>query len=83
VITLDDQRRRNSISAKLANGIVAALDNLRGQDIRSVVIRAAEGMSVWSSGRDITELPRGRRDPLAYNDPSRRCSALSASSRRR
>ena len=26
-------------------------------------------MSVWSSGRDITELPRGRRDPLAYNDP--------------
>jgi methylmalonyl-CoA decarboxylase len=26
-------------------------------------------MRVWSSGRDITELPRGRRDPLAYNDP--------------
>jgi methylmalonyl-CoA decarboxylase len=69
VITLDDQRRRNSISAKLANGIIAALDNFEAQDIRAVVIRAAEGMSVWSSGRDINELPRGRRDPLAYNDP--------------
>ena len=69
VITLNDQRRRNSISAKLANGIVAALENLQADDIRAVVIRAAEGMSVWSSGRDITELPRGRRDPLAYNDP--------------
>ena len=69
VITLNDQRRRNSISAKLAYGIVAALEGLQAEDIRAVVIRAAEGMSVWSSGRDITELPRGRRDPLAYNDP--------------
>ena len=32
-------------------------------------LRAATGMRVWSSGRDITELPRGRRDPLGYNDP--------------
>ena len=69
VITLDDKRRRNSISARLANGIIAALESLQAQDIRAVVVRAAEGMSVWSSGRDITELPRGRRDPLAYNDP--------------
>ena len=69
VITLGDKRRRNAISAKLANGIIAALESLQAQDIRAVVLRAAEGMSVWSGGRDITELPRGRRDPLAYNDP--------------
>ncbi len=69
VITLEDRRRRNAISAKLANGIVAALEALQAQDVRAVVLRAAEGMSVWSGGRDITELPRGRRDPLAYNDP--------------
>ena len=53
----------------MANGIVAALESLRSQEVRAVVLRAAEGMRVWSSGRDITELPRGRRDPLAYNDP--------------
>ena len=61
VITLDDQRRRNAISGELANGIVAALDGLGARDIRAVVLRAAPGMRVWSSGRDISELPRGRR----------------------
>ena len=69
VITLGDEHRRNALSAELANGIVAALESLRAQDVRAVVLRAAEGMRVWSAGRDITELPRGRRDPLAYNDP--------------
>ncbi|MGA2803112.1 MAG: methylmalonyl-CoA decarboxylase [Acidimicrobiales bacterium] len=69
VITLGDQHRRNAISAALANGIIAALESLGNQDVRAVVLRAAAGMRVWSSGRDITELPRGRRDPLAYNDP--------------
>ncbi len=69
ILTLNDQHRRNAISGKLANGIVAALDGLGTQDVRAVVLRAAPGMRVWSSGRDISELPRGRRDPLAYNDP--------------
>jgi hypothetical protein len=69
VITLDDQGRRNAISAELANGIIGALDGLGAKDVRAVVLRAAPGMRVWSAGRDISELPRGRRDPLAYNDP--------------
>jgi methylmalonyl-CoA decarboxylase len=69
VITLGDQHRRNALSGELANGIVAALESLRAQEVRAIVLRAARGMHVWSSGRDITELPRGRRDPLAYNDP--------------
>jgi len=69
VITLGDKRRRNALSAELANGIVAALESMRAQDVRAVVLRAATGMRVWSAGRDITELPRGRRDPLAYDDP--------------
>jgi methylmalonyl-CoA decarboxylase len=69
IITLDDQRKRNAISARMANGIVAALGDLRAQGVRTVVIRAAAGMSVWSAGHDIDELPRGRRDPLGYDDP--------------
>ena len=69
VITLGDERRRNALSAELANGIIAALEGLQAQQVRAIVLRAATGMRVWSSGRDITELPRGRRDPLAYNDP--------------
>ena len=69
VITLDDQPRRNAISARMANGIVAALESLRAQSVRAAVLRAAAGLRVWSAGHDIGELPRGRRDPLAYNDP--------------
>ncbi len=69
VITVGDRHRRNALSGELANGIMAALESLGAEQVRAVVLRAAAGMSVWSSGRDITELPRGRRDPLAYSDP--------------
>jgi methylmalonyl-CoA decarboxylase len=69
VITLDDERRRNALSAQMANGIVAALDGLRAKRVRAVVLRAAAGLHVWSAGQDIDELPGGRRDPLTYNDP--------------
>jgi methylmalonyl-CoA decarboxylase len=69
VITMDDPHKRNAIGARMANGIVAALGSLRAQNVRTVVLRAAPGMSVWSAGHDIDELPRGRRDPLGYDDP--------------
>lgn len=69
VISLDNERRRNVLSAQMANGIVAALDGLRAKDVRAVVLRAAPGLHVWSAGQDIDELPGGRRDPLTYSDP--------------
>jgi len=68
VITLDDQRKRNAIGARMANGVVAALASLQAQHARAVVLRAAAGADVWSAGHNIDELPRGRRDPLGYND---------------
>lgn len=69
VITLDDRRKCNAIGTQMAKDVIAALGTLRAQDVRAVVLRAAPGMSVWSAGHDIDELPRGRRDPLGYNDP--------------
>jgi methylmalonyl-CoA decarboxylase len=69
VITLDDEHRRNALSAQMANGIVAALDGLRAKGVRVVVLRAAAGLPVWSAGQDIDELPGGRRDPMTYSDP--------------
>jgi methylmalonyl-CoA decarboxylase len=69
VITLDDERRRNALSAQMANGIVAALDGLRAKGVRAVVLRAAAGLQVWSAGQDIDELPGARRDPMTYSDP--------------
>lgn len=69
IITLDDDRRRNALSAQMVNGVVAAIEGLRAMDVRAVVLRAAAGLHVWSAGQDIDELPHGGRDPLGYNDP--------------
>jgi methylmalonyl-CoA decarboxylase len=69
IITLDDPHKRNAIGAKMADEVIAALGSLRAQNARAIVLRAAAGMDVWSAGHDIDELPRGRRDPLGYNDP--------------
>ena len=69
IITLEDRHKHNAIGARLAAGVIAALENLRAQQVRAIVLRAAAGMHVWSAGHDIDELPAGRRDPLSYNDP--------------
>ena len=69
IITLDDPDKRNAIGARMASGVVAALGSLRTQDARAIVLRAAAGTHVWSAGHDIDELPRGRRDPLGYDNP--------------
>jgi methylmalonyl-CoA decarboxylase len=69
IVTLADHHRRNIIGTQLANGVIAALESLRGQQVRAIVLRAAAGLDVWSAGHDINELPRGGRDPLGYNDP--------------
>ena len=46
VITLDDERRRNALSAHMVSGVVAALEGMRAAGMRAVVLRAAAGMSV-------------------------------------
>jgi methylmalonyl-CoA decarboxylase len=69
IITLQDRHKRNAVGAQMANGVIAALESLRAQQVRAIVLRAAAGMKVWSAGHDIDELPPGRRDPLGYNDP--------------
>jgi len=69
IITLQDRHKRNALGAQMASGVIAALESLRAQQTRAIVLRAAAGMNVWSAGHDIDELPPGRRDPLGYNDP--------------
>jgi methylmalonyl-CoA decarboxylase len=69
IITLADRHRRNAIGTQIAGEVIAALESLRAQQVRAIVLRAAAGMDVWSAGHDINELPPGRRDPMGYNDP--------------
>jgi methylmalonyl-CoA decarboxylase len=68
-ITFNHAETRNSLSNQLLNELIEALEYFEKRKARAVVIRAAAGVKVWSSGFDINELPVSGRDPLSYNDP--------------
>ena len=70
-IVLDNASKRNTLSDALVGEILAALDDFRKCKARVVVLRASAGSKVWSAGRDVAELPQGRRDPLGWSDPLR------------
>jgi len=71
VITLDNPRKRNALSKELIDGLCAALDEMRQEKVRVVIVRAPAGAKVFSAGHDVHELPTNGRDPLTYNDPLR------------
>lgn len=71
-ITLNNATRRNALSEALLNQVIAALEAFKTKGARVVVLRAAEGATVWSAGHDIKELPQGNQDPLGYSDPLER-----------
>lgn len=67
-LTLNRPAKLNSISAELADDLIAGLDLMEQAQARVVILRAAAGVKVWSAGFDINELPLRRRDPLGYED---------------
>jgi methylmalonyl-CoA decarboxylase len=72
VITLINPQKRNALNTDLINELCAALEGMRKQEVRVVILRAAAGSKVFSSGHDVRELSTNGRDPLTYNDPLRR-----------
>ena len=70
-ITLNDERRRNALSHALVKEAIAALGSFREAKSRAVILRARQGVKVFSSGHDVSELPESRRDPLGWDDPLR------------
>ena len=70
-ITMNNPKKLNALSAPLIDGIMQGLKEFREQKARVVVLRAQDGVKVWSAGHDVTELPLTRRDPLGWNDPLR------------
>jgi methylmalonyl-CoA decarboxylase len=61
----------NALSGALIDEIVSALNVMKGQNLRAIVLRAQPGAKVFSAGHDVAELPTNGRDPLTYNDPLR------------
>lgn len=72
IITLNHASKRNALGRDLIEELIAAFDEMKSAAVRSVILRAQPGATVWSAGHDVTDLPTSGRDPLAYDDPLRR-----------
>jgi methylmalonyl-CoA decarboxylase len=70
-LILNQPAKRNALSEAVVEELIATLTEFQQVGVRVVVIRAAPGTPVWSSGHDISELPQGE-DPLPYSDPFER-----------
>ncbi len=68
IITFTNEAKRNALSSGLLIQLIDALDQFQKESLRVVILRANQGCKVWSAGHDISELPRGRQDPLGYDD---------------
>ncbi len=68
ILTMNNVRKVNALSAEFVDEIVQALEEFREKKILVVIIRGPEGGTVWSAGHDVNELPRKQRDPLGYFD---------------
>jgi methylmalonyl-CoA decarboxylase len=73
-ITFNHDEKRNALSKALIADLEAALNSCRAAKARVLVLRARPGAKVWSSGHDLTELPKpgSGSDPLSYVDPVER-----------
>lgn len=68
LITLKHPEKRNALSGALIEELLAAMEYLRSERVRALILTAGMDAKVWSAGHDINELPVGE-DPLQYSDP--------------
>lgn len=66
VVTMAHGERRNALSHALADELTAAIEGAR---CRVLVLRAEPGVTTWSAGHDINDLPTDGQDPLAWTSP--------------
>lgn len=68
IITLNNPKKLNALSEEMVDNIIAALEDFHIKKLPVVILRAADGVKVWSAGHDVKELPPKMRDPLSYYD---------------
>lgn len=67
-LTMRRTNRLNAISADLAHAIVESLEAAESDGARALILRAEPGVSTWSAGHDINELPTDGQDPLTWSN---------------
>lgn len=69
ILTLNNAAKRNALSEALVDELLEGLGEFQKNKVPVIILRNAEGASIWSAGHDVKELPRTHRDPLGYFDP--------------
>jgi methylmalonyl-CoA decarboxylase len=69
VITLAREEKRNALSHDLIVDLIEALEFMKTNEARAVILRASDSVKTWSAGHDVAELPRNNADPLRWSDP--------------
>ena len=70
-ITMNHRKKHNALGEAIIGEIITALSDCKRDKARVVILRAPDGVKVWSAGHDVKELPPTRRDPLGWDDPLR------------
>jgi methylmalonyl-CoA decarboxylase len=68
ILQLNRPKKHNCLNHALMRELMDGIGSLERNGASVLIIRAAPGVKVWSSGHDINELPEPRRDPLGYFD---------------
>ena len=68
-IILNRIDKLNALSHAFVDEIISALDDFTAKKARVVILKSNVGdKKIWSVGHDVSELPKGGRDPLAHDD---------------
>ncbi len=68
-VTMTNGARRNAMGTGLLTGLTDALVTAESSGCRALVFRAEPGVTTWSAGYDIDELPTDGSDPLTWTNP--------------
>jgi methylmalonyl-CoA decarboxylase len=69
-LTMNFPAKKNALCRALVDELCTGLTRMREARARVMILRAKPGVTVWSAGHDVGELPL-RRDPLGWDDPLR------------
>jgi methylmalonyl-CoA decarboxylase len=68
-VTMANGARRNAMGIGLLGELTEALVHAEASGCRALIFRAEPGVSTWSAGYDIAELPTDGSDPLTWTNP--------------
>ncbi len=69
IITLDNDKKHNSLDLEMLAEINDAVDYLKNEKVRTLIIRSNPGSKVWCAGLRIDQLPDPEKDSVPYEYP--------------